>query len=77
MSTGPSGGAPFPFINVAPLIISCEKGPSEELVACEMPRFVIKKKRIDKMNEDLMIIFFQDKQKNLLIQQEVFQKLKI
>jgi len=59
MSTGPSGGAPFPFINVAPLIISCEKGPSEELVACEMPRVVIKKKRIDFLYFKIKNVFWQ------------------
>jgi hypothetical protein len=31
ISTGPIGGAPLPLIRVAPLMINCEKGPSEEL----------------------------------------------
>jgi hypothetical protein len=48
ISTGPIGGAPLPLIRVAPLMINCEKGPSEELLmdSCAL----IKKKQWRMMN---------------------------
>ena len=48
MSTGPIGGAPLPLIRVAPLMINCEKGPSEELPvnSCAL----IKKKQLSRTN---------------------------
>ena len=48
ISTGPIGGAPLPLIRVAPLMINCEKGPSDELLmdSCAL----IKKKQWMMMN---------------------------
>jgi hypothetical protein len=47
ISTGPIGGAPFPLIRVAPLIITWEKGPSaaSELISCALPIKLLKRRK--------------------------------
>ena len=53
-TTGPIGGAPFPLINVAPRIISCENGPSAAELEFSWALTVVRKKTIKIESKDFI-----------------------